>query len=257
MTRAPESLVLVEGYDDRDFWRGLLLRCGCVPERQPDPPPQHKANGVYYFTTSTKALICVVPYQPPSAKTSSSDLHALIKLKLRERVNKPIRRLVVSPDADTHATLEGAAASVRDVVLGACAGATVTPEGDIRVDGGQLIVSPLLIHGDAARNDGDRLPAGTPVQPALEQLACAALCRVYPDRGEAVARWLADRPAPIGKDHKAHAWSFYAGWSTDHGTGDFYGSLWRDDAVAAELEGLLRAQRAWRVIEALTGVAAG
>jgi hypothetical protein len=90
-----------------------------------------------------------------------------------------------------------------------------------------------------------------PAERALEQLACAALCRVYPERGEAVARWLASRPLPHGKAHKAHAWSFYAGWSTDHGTGDFYASLWRDERVAAELTGLLRAQGAYRIIEAL------
>lgn len=90
-----------------------------------------------------------------------------------------------------------------------------------------------------------------PEQRALEQLACAAICSVHPGWGEAVAAWLSARPAPQGKDHKAHAWSFYAGWFTEHGTGDFYGGLWRDDHIAAELERLLRAQGAWRVIESL------
>ncbi len=66
------------------------------------------------------------------------------------------------------------------------------------------------------------------------------------------ASWLAGRPDARGKEHKAHAWSFYAGWSTDHGEGDFYSSLWRDDrAVASALEDLLRAQGAWRIVEAL------
>ena len=107
------------------------------------------------------------------------------------------------------------------------------------------------MHAEAARDADGKLPRGVPVQHAIEQLACAALSKVHPDRGEAVATWLTGRPNPLGKEHKAHAWSFYAGWTTDHGTGDFYGSLWRDDRVAAELERILRAQGAWRVMEPL------
>lgn len=132
-----------------------------------------------------------------------------------------------------------------------CPGVIETSAGDFSIDQGVLLVSTLFVHADAARDESRGFRSGVPEQPALEQLVCAALCEVYPERGEAVARWLSGRPAPSGKGHKAHAWSYYAGWLTEHGTGDFYASLWRDDRVASVLERLLRAQQAWRVIESL------
>lgn len=252
MIARPESVVLVEGYDDRDFWRGLLLRCACTPLKLA-PREHHGESPAFTFETPSKSLVRVYPYNQAvsSAIPEGSELSAIAKLKLKERSHKPLRRLVLSPDADTHPTLEAAQASVRDLVTVACPDATATEEGDFLIDDGKLVVSTLFVHAEAARDAEGHLPGGVPAQRALEQLVCAALCSVYPERGEAVARWLAARPAPLGKDHKAHAWSFYAGWSTDHGTGDFYGSLWRDKAVGPALEALLRKQGAWRVIESL------
>jgi hypothetical protein len=251
MSAPAESLVLVEGYDDRDFWKGLLLRRGCM-EAKKEPPARHRQSPGFTYLTPSSTLIHVVPYTTVKSESSrGAELSTLAGLKLRGRVDKPLRRLVMSPDADTHATLDDARKSIRAIVTRACSEATETPEGDFLVDDGRLVVSALFVHADAAGDDPGQRPIGVPAQRALEQLVCAALCRVYPERGEAVGRWLASRPCPVGKDHKAHAWSFYAGWSTDHGTGDFYGSLWRDDRVAVELEDLLRAQHAWRVIEAL------
>jgi hypothetical protein len=252
MTARSESVVLVEGYDDRDFWRGLLLRRGCTALKGA-PREHHGQSPAFTFETPSSTLVRVLPYiqAASSAIPEEGELSAIAKLKLKERSHKPMRRLVLSPDADTHPTLEAARQSVRALVAGACSGATETNEGDFLVDGGSLTVSTLFVHAETARDGEGRLPEGVPAQRALEQLVCAALGKVYPRRGEAVARWLAARPSPLGKDHKAHAWSFYAGWSTDHGTGDFYGSLWRDDAVGTALEDLLRAQGAWRVIESL------
>ncbi len=136
------------------------------------------------------------------------------------------------------------------IVTSACPDATETEGGDFLVDGGALIASTVFVHGVGAK-DGEGLPRGVPGQPALEQLACAALCKAHPQRGQAVAEWLASRPDARGKDHKAHAWSFYAGWFTSHGTGDFYNCLWSDREVADELERLLVSQGAGRVVDAL------
>lgn len=242
MSARAESMVLVEGYDDRDFWKGLLEHKGCAPA--PREPSRHRLNGQYLYLTPSKTLLYVVPCKGGVSA-------AAVRQMLKDRHDKPLRRLVVSPDADTHATLDDARRSVRTIVEGECGGVVATPEGDLLVDGGKLVVSTLFVHADAARDERGALPTGVPTQRALEQLACAALCRVHPKRGEKVAQWLASRDDPRGKDHKAHAWSYYAGWSTDHGTGDFYGSLWRDKDVAPVLDALLRAQDAWRVVEAL------
>jgi hypothetical protein len=252
MTAGPEAVVLVEGYDDRDFWRGLLLRLGCQA-RVRAPTEHHGASPAFTFETPSKGLVRVLPYNQAANAgiPKGTELSEIVKLKLKERGHKPMRRLVISPDADTHPTLEAARQSVRRLVKGASGDAEETDEGDFLIDKGGLVVSTLFVHADAVRDGEGRLPPGVPAQPALEQLACAALSRVYRERAEAVGTWLFARPSPVGKDHKAHAWSFYAGWSTGHGTGDFYGSLWRDEAVGPALEDLLRKQGAWRVIEAL------
>ena len=255
MTAPAESVVLVEGYDDRDFWRGLLLRLGCTPQKDA-PRSHHGQSPAFTFGTPSGALIRVLPYRQQAAiptVAEGAELSAITRLKLKERSHKPMRRLILAPDADTHPTLETARKSVRELVNAACPGAVEDEHGDFAIDGGSLLVSTVFVDAEAARNGEGGLPVGTPAQPALEQLVCAALCQVHPERGEAVARWLSGRPSPLGKDHKAHAWSFYAGWSTAHGTGDFYGSLWRDDDVATALERLLRAQGAWRVMSSLLG----
>jgi hypothetical protein len=252
MTTHAESMVLVEGYDDRDFWKGLLLRQGCTEARR-EPPARHRQSSAFTYLAPAGTLIHVLPYKAPQPGfPEGAELEDLARLKLRDRVDKPLRRLVLSPDADSHTTLDAARQSVRSIVTSACPDATETEEGDFVVKGkNEIIVSTMFVHAGAARDDEGRLPRGVPEQAAIEQLACAALCRAYPKRGEAVAQWLANRPDVRGKDHKAHAWSFYAGWSTHHGTGYFYNSLWDDPKVADELAALLRAQGAWRVIEAL------
>lgn len=238
-----ESVVLVEGYDDRDFWKGLLLKRGCSEARK-DPPARHRQQSGFTYTTPSRALLHIVP-------CNGSDLEKIVQIKLKERAHKPLQRLVLSPDADGYATLDAAKAGVRSLITRACNGATETEQGDFLVDDGALVVSSIFVHADDARDNEGRLLPGVPSQRALEQLTCAALSAVYPERGRAVAQWLGARPAARGKEHKAHAWSFYAGWSTDHGTGDFYRSLWGDERIASELERLLRRQDSWRVIEAL------
>ena len=94
---------------------------------------------------------------------------------------------------------------------------------------------------------------GVPAQQALERLVCAAMARVYPDRARALAEWIRSRPEPAGKEHKAHAWSFYAGWYTQHGTGFFFEALWKDDAVARELSRLLQEGGALGVVQSVLG----
>jgi hypothetical protein len=258
-----ESIVLVEGYDDRSFWQGLLLRRGCEEARNA-PLAQHRQQAGFTYRTPSDTLVHVIPCKgaPHSGIRKGDELQTFAKIKLAERANKPLRRLVLSPDADQHATLDRARSSVRSIVISACPDAQETAEGDFLVDQGGLMVSAMFLHADAAGDDpagaaggeGGPRPEGVPAQRALEQLVCRALCKVHPARGQSVARWLAGRPDPDGKDHKAHAWSFYAGWSTAHGPGDFYASIWRDEPVAAALEDLLRAQGAWRIVDALLGL---
>jgi hypothetical protein len=85
----------------------------------------------------------------------------------------------------------------------------------------------------------------------LEGLVCAAFRAAYPDRARAVAAWLASRPHPPEVSPKEHAWSHMAGWYATGNCDDFYQGVWRDPAVATQLEARLRASGAWRIAEAL------
>lgn len=245
MSRFDERLVLVEGYDDRAFWKGLLIeRAACTEARKEAKTAEHRHDGMFTYLTPSGALLHVIPVKE---QKQQSEVSEAIREKLRNRAIKRFSRLVVSPDLDGR-TLDDGWRSIRSAVLGVCPDATETTNGDFSIDEGERSVSAVFLHADSSNGNAS---VGVPVQRALEQLVCAALCEAYPARGEAVARWLASRGDPKGKDHKAHAWSFYAGWWTDHGTGDFFSCLWRDPPVAAALEAMLRKQGAWRIIEAL------
>lgn len=253
MSDPQESVVLVEGFDDRDFWKGLLLHLGCTEARS-GPSSLHRETGVFTYQGATQKLVHVMPYKAPTPRRPEGmELSAAVRIKVHARLTKPLSRLVIGSDADLHPTLEDARKSVRDLLVRECPNVTETSESDFAIDGGALVVSTLFLHGAAARDTEGRLPAGVPEQPAIEQLACAAIADAYPSRAESVARWLVDRPSPSGKIHKAHAWSHYAGWFTSHGTGDFYSALWRDERVVQALLRLLKQQGALRIIEPLVG----
>ncbi|MFO0589554.1 MAG: hypothetical protein U0441_18595 [Polyangiaceae bacterium] len=251
MSEPSESVVLVEGYDDRDFWKGLLLHLGCTEARS-GPPSPHRETAVFSYQGAARQLVHISPYKAPTPRRPQGmELSAAVRIKLDGRRTKPLSRLVIASDADLHPTLADARKSVHDLLLRECPDVSETAEGDFSIEGGSLLVSTSFLHGGAARDADGRLPPGVPEQPAMEQLVCAALREVYPDRLDAITRWLADRPSPTGKLHKAHAWSHYAGWFTDHGTGDFYSALWRDERVAEALLRLLKQQGALRIIESL------
>jgi hypothetical protein len=238
MSGESDVIILCEGYDDRSFWKGLLLRAGCVEERRPREPRYQAKPGIYIFRSPDERVVYVVPAQ--------SVVLDLARDELRSRVEKPFARLVLNLDIDDR-TIHAARQSVTTIVREADAAATESGN-EFLLDGGSVRVSfvPWVV-GVAAGLDG------VPAQQALERLACAAISRVYPARARALADWLRARPDPAGKEHKAHAWSFYAGWYTHHGTGFFYEALWKDAAVARELEALLRDAGAWGTIEAVAG----
>lgn len=62
MSGAAESLVLVEGFDDRDFWKGLLLHLGCK-EARTAPPTDHRRSPGFTYLASSGALVHVIPFK--------------------------------------------------------------------------------------------------------------------------------------------------------------------------------------------------
>lgn len=187
----------------------------------------------------------VVP-APVDAAGSSATVMDLARDELRSRVEKPFARLVVCLDIDER-TLDDARRSFLSAARDADPNA-IEDGNEIALDGGQLRMSLVPWFTDAAPD-----LVGVPAQQALERLVCAAMARLYPDRARALAEWIRSRPEPSGKEHKAHAWSLYAGWYTHHGTRYFFEALWKDEAVAQELSRLLQQGGVWDVVRGVLG----
>jgi hypothetical protein len=246
MSDVRESIVLCEGFDDRAFWQGLLLSLGCKDARRDSSI--HKFNAVFTYRTPSGRLVHVVPCHQQQSAVGSEEraqdpVRFLARLLLKGRATKPLSRLILNLDVDT-SNPSDIVASIRSIVGPE---ARETPSSDFELDDGQLVVSPLLWYLPRP------VATGIPAQQALERLVCAALCDAFPERGLAVGSWLSSRPDPRGKEHKAHAWSFMAGWHTDHGMGDFYASLWRDPDIQPKLRAILERTSAWPTIVALVG----
>jgi hypothetical protein len=247
MSGTSESIVLCEGFDDRSFWQGLLLASGCKEDRKAEP--QHRFQAVYMYRTPGGGLLHVVPCgaQKRVAETpeyARDAVRAMGRLLLLARATRPLSHLVLNLDVDTKAPSD-IVDSIRSLVGD---GAKETPSGEFELDEGKTVVSPILWYVP------DPVTEGVPTQQALERLVCAALSAVYPERGRKVKAWLASRSDPRGKEHKAHAWSFMAGWHTDHGMGDFYASLWRDPDIEKALRAILTKTGTWAVLERLLGL---
>jgi len=245
MSIGGEIIILCEGYDDRSFWQGWLLeRLACQDARDVSKKDlKHNYQGSYIYRTPGGRLLHVVTCQNMNNIKGKDKVREAARVILKARSNKPLAHLVLNLDVDDKAVSDRQS-SVRALIG---TEAAETSEGDLVLDGGTLVVSTILWHVP------DPVPTGVPAKQILERLACAAICNVFAERGEAVRHWLTSRPEPRGHEHKAYAWSFMAGWHSDHGQGDFYSSLWRDPNIAEELEKLLDANGARRVAMALVG----
>jgi hypothetical protein len=172
---------------------------------------------------------------------------------LRERTTKPLLRLVINVDPDVSAAGPGTGATglrrqdVLQLALTFDRSAAFNSEGNIDVDGGATTVA--LVRWET----NDKPAPGLPDQQTLERLVSAALVAAYPARAQPVQDWLVSRPAPPPADPKDHAWSYMAGWYAEHGCQDFYSNLWRDAAVASQLESRLRLSGAWQIAESVAG----
>lgn len=261
MNEPIESVILCEGVHDRAFWRGLLMhRLSCRDARPElptggfgparDPFDKPVVQGQFAFLTPSNAFVRVRPC------SGDKGVMAELKKRLAERTTNALARLVVGLDVDASAADEAMLAAriatlregVEKRVRQADAAAITNDEGDFVIDGGATIVSVMAWSAHDAHTE--ELPS----KQTLERLVCAALRAAFPTRGEDVAAWLRSRrDAPAGSEGlvKEHAWSHMAGWFALSNCDDFYQAVWRDRAVAAQLEGRLRAAGAWRIAEAI------
>ena len=244
-----ETVVLVEGYHDRAFWKGLLTHAGCKDKaaaggmsgvRVVDPSGKPVAGGQYAFESRSGAFIRVVPCNGDDGVVREA------RIRLQGRATRPISRLVACVDADVDAgkPVEAAAATLAGVVQRLEPTASADATGVIRLEDGTTVATVIW-------QTPDRPSDLLPVQQCLERLVAAALGECYPDRAVAVREWLQSRPLPPATDPKAHAWSYMAGWYPTLGCEAFLTAVWSDDALASTLRNRLAKTGAWDVIEAI------
>jgi hypothetical protein len=247
-----ESVVLCEGFHDRAFWAGWLAHLGCSDEGfrpgtpgypAADPWGVRVAGGHFAYRSASGGFVRVRPCG------GRGNILPAVRIRLQQRTSKAVARLVINIDPDTPAGPATAATGLRlEHVLNLATAldpAAAQAADEILVDGGATRL--CLVRWEADDPPAD----GVPNQQTLERLACCAITAAYPDRAPVVKNWLDARPAAPVAGPKEHAWSYMAGWYADHGCEDFYGNLWRDQRIAAELRSRLERAGAWRVAEAL------
>jgi hypothetical protein len=247
-----DSIVLCEGYHDRAFLQGALLKIGCTdPGEQPDgsrkpiqdPDGRTVRGGQFAFLSKSQNFVRVHPCG------GKSKIPAELKRLLKDWPTRKYARIVVFLDSDGDARASIAAPPspswVEDAVKQADTTATRTPKGDFATFGGGVIVSA------ATWWTNDEHTSELPWKQTLERLIVASLRDAYHDRGAAVATWLTGLPGG-GKDgHKEHAWSHMAGWYADRGCEGFCRFVWQDPKVATGLQHRLRSCGCWRILDEL------
>ena len=245
-----EAWVLCEGFYDRDFWAGWLLRLGCIdpgeqlggPRRRVlDPWSKLVTSGHFAFHSKSAKFVRVVPCN------GKSNILRYADDRLKRRVIEKLHCLVVNVDSDAEAS-ESAARDMPTVravenLLTRHGRYEKEQQGDFRLEDGTLVAAPVCWSA------GDPAVPGIPTKQTLERLVCAAILAVYPDRGPAVQNWLDSRPAAPLAGPKEHAWSYMAGWYAEFGSDSFFREIWRDEGVATQLESRLKACGAWRIGE--------
>lgn len=242
------SVVLCEGYYDRAFWAGWLIRLG-IPEPKDisqvrDPWDKPVTRGRFGYHTHSGNYVEVVPCH------GKDNILQTMRIYLSGLSTKPLHRLILNIDTDIGATEPRTETGLRDEdvlreVGKVKPGAELNSEGDVILDEGDTIVS--LIRWETLTENTAYLP----LQQCLERLVCAAIIAVYPDRGPAVQRWLETRPEPPPTTPKVFAWSHMAGWYGERSCEDFYKAIWEDDEIVRELQSRLEVSGAWRIAEAL------
>jgi hypothetical protein len=250
-----ESYVVCEGFHDRAFWSGLLLRLGCSdPGYRPhgrrvsirDPFGDTVSGGHYAFLSRSGKFIRIV------AAGGKDNIPDVVRLRLTTRSGKPLERLVVNVDLDMRADgtpTKGKPltfAILRTVVGEFDNNITSGQDGDMQIDQGRTVISFV------PWQTPDLCQAGIPHQHCLERVICAALSAAYPHRPDTVESWLQSRQDAPEAGPKEYAWSYLAGWHAATASYEgFCSALWRDVTVSPHLEDRLKASGVWRVAQLL------
>jgi hypothetical protein len=248
-----QSVILCEGYHDRNFWSGLLQSAGCIdpgidPDRAArvlfkDPFGDTVAGkGQFGLASPSNGFVRVQPCHGLSNVLPALDV-LLSGLESRRTIRIV---LVVDPDTDASEAMGGLTIDgVLQFVTSRRPAASLNQDGDISLPESETLISLIRWECD------DPQAPGLPAQQTLERLISASIAEAYPERAICVEGWLTNRHEPPELCGKEYSWSYMAGWYAENGCDDFMRAIWSDGKVAQAMENRLRASGAWRIIEQL------
>jgi hypothetical protein len=248
---ASESVIFCEGYHDRAFLKGLLLKSGWMDLREvagdrpvKDPFGRSVTKGQFGYQKGDRFLR-VYPCD------GINNVIPKARERLKGRTTHQLDRVLVSFDSDALAdvnieTARGPAFDRVNSMLAELGIQCQQQEGVFAIDGGSSVIAPLVWLSPEPPS------AHVPEKQTLERLVCASINAAYPERGEAVSQWLSSRPGAPVADHKAFNWSHMAGWYADLGCEAFLELLWRDESIAGHLRSRMEATGSWALIESLS-----
>lgn len=243
------SLLLCEGYDDRAFWNGAVTRLGCrkLQDELGSAPDvwghteKQRGKGVFSCVDPTgQHQFRIQPCGGDDGVLRAAEAHIAFL------ATRPIKTLIVAIDRDRrHGDISRTLQAIRT---------KLPPDSSSPASGSSWRSRGVEVHAIGLGEDSEPRP-GVPAQQCLERVVSAAFAFSRPTWAEHVAAWLERRPdRPSTSEHKAHAWSYMAGWYAEHGTSDFLHALWRDGSLARELLRVLEPTGALEALQALTGV---
>ncbi len=219
-----------EGFDDRDFigawlvaegWRSLRPARGSPPTRVGG---RDVKDGTFAYQRGTELQVVVTPAQ--TVDQVSAVARAFVRGATPEN---PLDALVLVVDDDA--------------MVGGIGRVVAAMLGGLREHAG--VNSPSLFGW--AWSDPAPTSEQLPSQQTLERVIVSAMLEAYPDRGPAVAAFLAAEPRGPEPTGKSYLWSLFAKWFPDSRGDGALGALWRDPALRAVLLARMQAlgARGW------------
>jgi hypothetical protein len=223
-------VVHVEGFDDRHFLAGMVERLGWIPARE-----KHAQERVKTLLADSRTPNTSFGYLSPSRDRALLVNPGLAghgnEARVFERVefalSEPERRreLIACVDSDLRWDDPDPTRPRLDRMR------VVDPDGRVEL---------AVWHW---RPGVDR--QGVPKKQTLERLVLGVLSEIEGSKGlgAIVDRFLAETPAASSLTGKHFAWATMAKWYGEHGCGDFYQALWREDAFAQAMRATLDEHR--------------
>lgn len=221
-----ERLVVVEGYDDRDFLHGWLTIQGCVKQSK-DTQGRPVRMGPRGYRARDGHFVRLV-----AANSKDRFDEALREHFMCFRDVRDYDGIWVVRDADA-ADMSHAMASLNSL----CDRFAVE----------NAVFHPMVWFSEKAWE-------AVAASQTLESIIASALHDVDPARAEAVLSWLRADPSAVDPGGKPVVWSHFGKWRSEDGAARFIQGLWEDDDVAIRLEHHLATTSALAELRALAGI---